>query len=97
MHDWNDEKCVTILKNCKKAIPSREKGGKVIIVDMVVDCKKDDAIVETQLFLDMLMMIFYGGKERTEKEWANLFLKAGFTNYKITNIPGSRSLIEVFS
>nr|POE68432.1 (r,s)-reticuline 7-o-methyltransferase [Quercus suber] len=34
MHDWNDESCVKILKNCRKAIP--EETGKVIIVDVVL-------------------------------------------------------------
>ncbi|KAF8711440.1 hypothetical protein HU200_029474 [Digitaria exilis] len=28
MHDWVDSECVTILKNCKKAIPPRNEGGK---------------------------------------------------------------------
>ncbi|KAI3879013.1 hypothetical protein MKW92_020063 [Papaver armeniacum] len=32
MHDWSDENCVKILKNCYKAI-SKTKNGKVIIVD----------------------------------------------------------------
>ncbi|VAH09292.1 unnamed protein product [Triticum turgidum subsp. durum] len=29
-HDWGDEDCVKILKNCKEAIPPREAGGKGI-------------------------------------------------------------------
>jgi len=37
LHDWGNEECVKILKNCKKAIPPREEGGKVIIIDMVVE------------------------------------------------------------
>lgn len=32
MHDWGDEDCVKILKNCRKAIP--EKTGKVIVVEV---------------------------------------------------------------
>ncbi|TVU10198.1 hypothetical protein EJB05_43710, partial [Eragrostis curvula] len=28
LHFWNDEDCVKILEQCKKAIPSREEGGK---------------------------------------------------------------------
>jgi hypothetical protein len=35
-HDWQDEECVKILCQCKKAIPSRDAGGKVIIIDTVV-------------------------------------------------------------
>ncbi|KAM7498064.1 hypothetical protein LguiA_022478 [Lonicera macranthoides] len=101
LHDWNDEKCVKILNLSKEAIRSKEEGGKVIIIDMVVNnCnnqKKDDNSVETQLFFDMLMMVLFTGKERTEKEWAELFKAAGFNGgFKITPILGLRSVIEVF-
>ena len=84
-----------ILKKCKGAIPN--KGGKVIIIDMVVESNKgDNKEVETQLFMDMLMMVVVAGKERNEKEWEKLFLAAGFTHYKITPALGLRSLIEVY-
>ena len=44
----------------------------------------------------MVMMVLVKGKERTEKEWAKLFLDAGFSDYKITPILGLRALIEVY-
>ncbi|XP_047973548.1 8-hydroxyquercetin 8-O-methyltransferase-like [Salvia hispanica] len=95
LHDWSDEDCLRILENCKEATAAGS--GKVIILDMVVDCEKqEDKAIETQLFFDMVMMVGLGGKERTEKEWANLFSKAGFQNYKITPLLGLRSIIEVF-
>ncbi|KAL1308434.1 hypothetical protein HN51_050391 [Arachis hypogaea] len=101
LHDWNDEECLHILKNCKEAIMSKGKGGKVIVIDMVImeDEKKGndvDKSVETQLFFDMLMMVLVTGKERNEKEWAELIFSAGFNNYKITPILGLRSLIEIY-
>ncbi|XAR72584.1 hypothetical protein NMG60_11019276 [Bertholletia excelsa] len=97
LHDWSDEESIKILKRCKEAIPSKEKGGKVIIIDMVVENKKeDDKSVETQLFFDMLMMILVTGRERTKKEWAKLFSEAGFSEYKIIPILGLRCLIEVY-
>ena len=89
-----------ILKLSKEAIPSKEEGGKVIIIDMVVNnCnnQKKDNSVETQLFFDMLMMVMLAGKERNEKEWAKLFKAAGFNGgFKITPILGLKSVIEVF-
>ncbi|XP_057726105.1 trans-resveratrol di-O-methyltransferase-like [Arachis stenosperma] len=102
LHDWSDEECLNILKNCNEAIMSKGKGGKVIIIDMVImeDEKKggdnDDKSVETKLFFDMLMMVLQTGKERDEKEWAKLIFSAGFSNYKITPILGLRSLIEIY-
>ncbi|EOX99549.1 Flavonoid o-methyltransferase related [Theobroma cacao] len=99
LHDWNDEECVKILKRCKEAISRGGKGGKAIIIDMVLtekNHKVNDASIETQLFFDMLMMVLVTGKERNEEEWATLFLAAGFSDYKITPIMGLRSLIEVY-
>ncbi|XAR72579.1 Trans-resveratrol di-O-methyltransferase [Bertholletia excelsa] len=97
LHDWSDEESIKLLKRCKEAIPSKEKGGKVIIIDMVVENKtEDEKSIETQLFFDMLVMILLTGRERTEKEWAKLFSEAGFSEYKITPILGLRSLIEVY-
>ncbi|MED6128782.1 putative O-methyltransferase 3 [Stylosanthes scabra] len=93
LHDWNDEECLNILRNCKESIMNNGgKGGKVIIIDMVM---KDDESLQTQLFFDMLMMVLVTGKERNEKEWAKLIFAAGFCDYKITPILGPRSLIEI--
>ncbi|XP_031257233.1 trans-resveratrol di-O-methyltransferase-like [Pistacia vera] len=98
LHDWGDEDCLKILKRCKEVIPSKDKGGKVIIVDMIIDTQKQDKeSVETQLCTDMFMMsVLSVAKERSLKEWNKLFLEAGFTHYKATPIIGHRSLIELY-
>ncbi|KAK1412124.1 hypothetical protein QVD17_33119 [Tagetes erecta] len=100
IHNWNDEECVKILKNCKEAIPSKENGGKLVIIDMVVkqvdEGDNELSSLETQLFFDMLMMACLTGRQRSEKEWAKLFLESGFSDYKINPVLGLRSLIEVY-
>ncbi|KAK9051266.1 hypothetical protein SSX86_027893 [Deinandra increscens subsp. villosa] len=97
LHDWSDEECMKILKRCKEAIPSKENGGKLIIIDMVVKVHEgDNELLETQLFFDMLMMTLTKGRERNEDDWAKLFNDVGFSNYKITPILRLRSLIEVY-
>lgn len=86
-----------ILKKCREAICSKDRGGKVIIVDMVIEEPNiDKKSGETQLCFDMLMMVNLNGKERNKKEWEKLFLAAGFSHYKITPIVGLRSLVEVY-
>ena len=97
MHDWSNEECGKILKRCKEAIKGRE-GGKLIIIDMVMtgNEKGDNDTIETQLFLDMTVMVLYASQERNEKEWAKLFSDAGFSDYKITPSLGLRSIIEVY-
>ncbi|KAK4714048.1 hypothetical protein R3W88_019955 [Solanum pinnatisectum] len=96
LHDWSDEDCVKILKKCKEAIPSKENGGKVIVIDIVIDNKKrDNKSFETQLFSDVLMMVHVSGKERNEQEWAKLFSDSGFSHYNISPILGLGPVIEV--
>ncbi|KAK7294411.1 hypothetical protein RJT34_17300 [Clitoria ternatea] len=94
LHDWNDEDCVKILNKCKEAITSH---GKVIIIEIVMENEKEEHLKkETQLFLDMQMMVYVTGKERNEKEWTNLILSGGFSNFKITPALGLYSLIELY-
>lgn len=97
LHSLSDEECVKILKKCREAIPSKEKGGKVVVIDIVINEKKEEHdITEAKLLFDLLMMTVVTGRERNEKEWEKLFLEAGFSHYKINPIFGLRSLIEVF-
>ncbi|KAK9131993.1 hypothetical protein Scep_011521 [Stephania cephalantha] len=96
LHDWSDEDCLKILKQCREAIISKEKGGKVIIIDIVLDPDRGTPeSVELQLFFDLQLMVELSGKQRTESQWKKLFMESGFVSYKITPILGFRSVIEV--
>jgi hypothetical protein len=97
LHDWGDDECVKILKNCKQAIPPKDEGGKIIIIDMVVGLpgSQDIKHVETQVLYDLLMMSI-GGVERDEQEWKKIFTEAGLQDYKIMSILGVRSIIELY-
>ncbi|CAK8540728.1 unnamed protein product [Lathyrus sativus] len=96
LHDWTDKDCIKILKKCKEAITSDEKKGKVIIIDVVINEKKDDIQI-TQVKLQMDIFISsVNGKERNEEEWKKLFVEAGFKDYKISPLTGLLSLIEVY-
>ncbi|KAE8683229.1 Trans-resveratrol di-O-methyltransferase [Hibiscus syriacus] len=101
LHDWNDDECLKILKQCKIAVSSGKEGGKMIIIDILLKKNeevKDEAfnLIKPQLLLDMAAMVVMGGKQREEEEWAKLFFTAGFSEYKISPIMGMRSVIEVF-
>jgi O-methyltransferase domain len=96
LHGWGDKECVKILQRCKDAIPSREKGGKVIVMDLVVGSKGKATPKETQLLWDMTMMVVVGSPERDEQEWQKIFVEAEFRDYKIFPILGIRSVIELY-
>jgi hypothetical protein len=96
LHDWGDTECIKILKNCKQAIPSRDAGGKVIIIDIVVGSKSSDIkLLETQVICDFDIMKI-GGVERGEQEWKKIFLEAGFKDYTIMPVLGLRSIIVLY-
>nr|CAD1844846.1 unnamed protein product [Ananas comosus var. bracteatus] len=92
LHDWSDEECLRILKRCKEALPG--KGGKLIIVDIVVDDEREHEFARARMATDMLMMVYTGGRERTKKEWNQLVLGAGFASCKIKPIMAMEQMIE---
>ncbi|KAL6875700.1 hypothetical protein ACP4OV_013213 [Aristida adscensionis] len=96
MHDWGDSECVTILKNCKKAIPPRDAGGKVIIIDAVIGAGPSNLkLIETHVLYDLFISVV-NGIERDEQEWRKIIFEAGFTDYKVVPVLGVRSIIEVY-
>ncbi|KAJ6843807.1 trans-resveratrol di-O-methyltransferase-like [Iris pallida] len=98
LHDWNDQECVEILKRCRAAIPRKEDGGKVIIIEMVMntDSNVHRESAHLQLLFDVHMMVHTTGKQRTERQWKQIFDDAGFSAYKILPVLGLRSVIEVY-
>ncbi|PIN10737.1 Hydroxyindole-O-methyltransferase [Handroanthus impetiginosus] len=84
LHDWSDDLCIDILKKCKEAIPADKR--KVIIVDGVIDEEGGDEYMGAHLAMDMtIMTAVVKGKERTDKEWAQLLTIAGFSRHYQTH------------
>uniref|UniRef100_A0A0E0R7C2 O-methyltransferase domain-containing protein n=1 Tax=Oryza rufipogon TaxID=4529 RepID=A0A0E0R7C2_ORYRU len=95
LHHWSDQDCVKILAHCKKAIPSREAGGKVIIIDVVIS-STSGPLLEAELLMDVGMILIGKGQQRDENKWCDLFKKAGFSDYKIVKKLGIRGIFEVY-
>jgi hypothetical protein len=72
LHDWDDERCVRILANCREAMAD---GGTILAVEQVVEDGPRAAVAKL-LDLEMLAMT-PGGRERTGPEFAALFERAG--------------------
>lgn len=84
-----------ILAQCRKVIPSREEGGKVIIIDVVVG-SSSGPMLEAQLLMDVAMMVVTRGRQRDENDWRELFMTAGFSDYKLVKKLGPRGVFEVY-
>jgi len=85
LHDWSDGECVKILSNIQRAAP---EGAKVFIVEHVVPGPETPHF--SKLF-DIHMMCALTGRERTEKEYADLLQEAGL-DYVRTHYPPSKSI-----
>ncbi|XP_006658522.2 acetylserotonin O-methyltransferase 1-like [Oryza brachyantha] len=98
LHDWSDDDCVKILQRCKEAIPGRNAGGKVIIMDMVRGSgPRDKGISEMEATRNLFMM-HINGMERDEHEWKKIFCAAGFSNdCQIIPVLGPFAVIEIYS
>ncbi|KAK4405381.1 Acetylserotonin O-methyltransferase [Sesamum angolense] len=95
LHDWGDDECIDILKNCREAIP--KDTGKVMIVEAVIDEGEEDKYMDVRLALDMVMLAHTEkGKERTVKEWEYVVKAAGFTRFTVKHIQTVLSVIEAY-
>lgn len=88
LHDWNDEDAACILKNIRAVIPS---GGKLILAETVIP---SDATPHPGKLIDIEMLVFLKGKERTESEWRKLLGGSGFRMTRIVETKSPLNLIE---
>ncbi|KAJ0967126.1 hypothetical protein J5N97_024043 [Dioscorea zingiberensis] len=81
LHDWSDEHCVKLLKNCWNALP---ENGKVIVAEIILpEIPEVSDEANHSFIVDLCMMAYYdGGKERTKKDFECLAKKSGFSGFK---------------
>src|SRR5437870_1954504 len=90
IHDWEDDKALTILNNIRKAFQNKA-GGKVILLEAVVAGPGEPDLAK---WIDLEMMAGPGGRERTHEEFQRLFEKAGFRLSRIVPTKSPLSVIE---
>jgi hypothetical protein len=88
LHDWDDERCVAILGQCRRAMPNH---GKLLVVELVLP-PGDEAFFGK--WLDLHMLVLLGGRERTAAEYDALFRGAGFELARVVPTPPGPSVVE---
>jgi predicted transcriptional regulator len=74
LHNWNDTNAIKILKNVYSATP---QNSKLFIIERVYD--KHNMLKKREIaFLDLRMLFFQSGKERSLNEFKRLFRVTGF-------------------
>jgi hypothetical protein len=88
IHDWSEEQCLTILRNCRRAM---QPGGRLLLIEMVLPAAN---VMHMGKILDMLMLVGPGGQERTEDEYRVLLDKAGLRLTRVVPTASPVSVVE---
>ena len=81
IHDWNDERCGGILRNCHQAL---KPGARLIVIERVVPAKLEPRADHlSNALMDLHMLRVLGGRERTENEFRELLANGGFRMMRI--------------
>lgn len=90
IHDWVEDRALAILQNCRKALQEKAH-GKLVLIELVIPAGN---IPDMSKIIDMQMLYFPGGRERTEEEYSQLFAKAGFRLTRVIPTRSPYSVIE---
>ena len=88
LHDWDDDRCVTILENCRKAMTP---DGRIAIVEMIVGETSNPG---PAALMDMNMLALVPGQERSLGEYDTLLSAAGLRRTAVTSTASGQSVIE---
>jgi hypothetical protein len=90
LHDWPDERAVAILRRIRSAIGERE-GVRVLVLETIAG---ETSGPDYTAFMDLVMCLLLGGRERTADEFRALFDQAGFELARVIHTGSSVSIIE---
>jgi hypothetical protein len=88
LHNWDEDSCITILQNCRKAMPIH---ARLLLIERIIPDDNENS--EATLF-DINMLVMTGGQERTREEYKQLLDAAGFNLLQIIATQSPVSIIE---
>jgi hypothetical protein len=88
LHDWEDARAVSILRNCRRSVPL---SGRLLIVEALLP---DNDAPHHGKMIDLLMLAVTGGAERTKSDFSKLLAAAEFAVARIIATPTHQSIIE---
>ena len=89
IHDWDDERSITILRNCRRAMADKTR---LLVIEPVILPDEQSSLSK---FVDLMMLAMTeGGRERTEEDFRVLFDAAGFELTRIIPTGSRVSIVE---
>jgi hypothetical protein len=89
LHDWDDARSIDILGNCRKAMGGT---GRVLIVERLIPEDGGDPL--PALLSDINMLVFSGGRERTNAEYGALLHAAALRLTRVVPVAFPYGIIE---
>lgn len=89
LHDWDDDRCLEILRHCAGAMTDT---ADLLVVERVLPA---DGSASLATAWDLHMMCNVGGRERRADHYARLFADAGLTLVDRTPLPLDGSVLHV--
>jgi hypothetical protein len=84
IHDWDDDRCRTILGHVRDVIPS---DGRLLIIERVLPPIVDGTLPPQMHLSDLNMLVNVGGRERTRADFEKLCSDARFRLTTVTPLP----------
>ena len=92
IHDWDDERAVTILRNCHSAMNAESR---LLLIQPVAPEKASASLADAEAVAsDLNMLLLTGGCERTERQHRSLLRAGGFEVMRIWPKSSALCLIE---
>ncbi|MFC8677228.1 methyltransferase [Streptomyces griseorubiginosus] len=88
LHDWDDERCLTILRRCAQAMAP---GSELLLIERLLPT---DARLSLAVAWDLHMLCNVGGRERTEDHYRRLLDEAGFDFTSCHELPLQAALLS---
>jgi hypothetical protein len=88
VHGFNDADAVKILKNCRDVMTP---DAKLLLIERVL---KPSNQPDPGRFMDLLMLVAAGGRERSEADYKQLLYETGFSLMRVIPTSGPLSIVE---
>jgi hypothetical protein len=87
LHDWDDDSCLKILRNCRKAA---QAGTRLAIIEHLLEPAAGSPFTH---LMDLNMMVLLPGRERSLEEYQSLLSSAGFGEISVTRTETSMVIL----
>jgi orsellinic acid C2-O-methyltransferase len=92
IHDWDDDKAIAILRNCRRAMG---RDGTLLVLEGVYPPRIDRSLDSRGAAMnDVNMLVCTGGRQRSEAGFRALYEAAGFTLTRIVPTAARLCVIE---